>query len=147
MSEIDPQQRAERSAEAMWAQDRASTWFGMSAPTVTPGGATMTLLVRPEHCNGHGICHGGVIFALADSCFAFACNSYNQVTLAQHNTISYVAPGREGDTLTAEAREVSRSGRSGIYDVTVRGGDGTLVATFRGCSRTIKGQNFEETSE
>ena len=128
----------------MFAGDRASPWFGMSAPRVTPGGAVMSLVVQDHHCNGHGICHGGVIFGLADSAFAFACNSYNQAAVAQHNTISYLAPGRAGDTLTATATEVARSGRSGLYDVSVTNQDGVQIAAFRGASRTVKGQNFEE---
>lgn len=141
---MDAQERAARSAAAMWAQDNASPWFGMSEPKVSPGEAVMTLTVARHHCNGHHICHGGVIFALADSAFAFACNSYNQATVAQHNTITYLAPAREGDVLTAHAREIARSGRSGLYDVAVTRQDGTLVAAFRGASRTVKGQNFEE---
>ena len=111
---------------------------------IGPGFARLTLRVEEHHTTGHKICHGGVIFSLADSAFAFACNSYNQSAVAQHNTISFVSPGKLGDTLTAEAREISKSGRSGIYDVEVRGSDGTLIATFRGCSRTIQGQHFEE---
>lgn len=144
LAQMTPQERAERSAEAMFAADRASPWFGMSKPQVAPGRARMTLKVEAHHCNGHDICHGGVIFALADSTFAFACNSYNAATVAQHNSISFLAPARAGDTLAAEAAEVSRSGRSGLYDVTVRNQDGLLVAAFRGASRTIRGQNFEE---
>jgi len=98
---MTPKERAERSAQAMWANDRASPWIGMSAPEVDEGRAVMQLTVAAHHCNGHDICHGGVIFALADSAFAFACNSRNQATVAQHNTISYIAPGRLGDVLTA----------------------------------------------
>lgn len=94
--------------------------------------------------NGHGICHGGFIFTLADSAFAFACNSYNQLAVAQQNQITYLAPGREGERLQATALEVSRSGRSGVYDVFVTGGDGRSVAVFRGLSRTVKGRHFPE---
>ena len=94
--------------------------------------------------NGHKICHGGFIFTLADSCFAFACNSYNQLTVAQQNQITYVAPGKADEQLTARATEVSRTGRSGIYDVIVSGEDGRTVALFRGLSRSIKGQHFSE---
>jgi acyl-CoA thioesterase len=99
-----------------------------------------------QHCqtNGHDICHGGVIFALADSAFAFACNSYNKVTVAQSNSITFTAPGKTGDRLTADAREVVRSGRSGTYDVTVTNQDGTVIALFRGLSRTISGTLFDE---
>lgn len=107
------------------------------------------MLIRPEMVNGHAIAHGGYIFTLADSAFAFACNTYNKVTVAQQNQITYVSPGREAERLTAEAVEVSLTGRSGTYDVTVRGEDGRVVALMRGLSRTIKGQTFpeEETPE
>ncbi len=104
----------------------------------------MTLKVEKHHTNGHDICHGGVIFSLADSAFAFACNSYNKLAVAQHNTISFIAPGVLGDVLTATAREVSLRGRNGIYDVSVTRGDGTVIAEMRGCSRVIAGQHFEE---
>ena len=93
---------------------------------------------------GHGIAHGGYIFPLADSAFAFACNSYNQLAVAQQNQISYLAPGKAGERLHAAAREQSRTGRSGVYDVTVTGEDGRTIALFRGLSRTIKGHHFEE---
>lgn len=141
---MTPEERAWRSAEAMWAGDAASKWFGMEIKEMGEGRAVLTMTVAAEHCNGHGICHGGVTFSLADSAFAFACNSRNQSTVAQHNAISYLAPGRVGDVLTAEAREVSLTGRSGLYDVTVRRQDGTVIAEFRGASRAIRGQLFEE---
>lgn len=141
---MTPKERAERSTDAMWANDRASPWFGMSRPQVDEGRAVMQLTVAPHHCNGHDICHGGVIFALADSAFAFACNSRNQATVAQHNSISYIAPGRLGDVLTATAEEVLLAGRTGITNVTVTNQDGTVIAEFRGASRAIRGQNFEE---
>ena len=126
----------------MWADDRASKWLGLSLDAVGPGTATMSMTVAAHHANGHGICHGGFIFTLADSAFAFACNSYNRHAVAQHNTISFLRPGKLGATLIATAREVSLAGRSGIYDVTVRDGD-TVIAEFRGASRTIDGQHFE----
>ena len=141
---LSPKDRAEKSAAAMWDSDQASKWAGMAIETVDEGHATLALTVAPHHCNGHGICHGGVIFLLADSAFAFACNSRNQVTVAQHNMISFIAPGRLGDQLRAEAREVSLTGRSGLYDVSVRNQEGQLIAEMRGCSRAIKGQLFEE---
>ncbi len=141
---LTPKDRAEKSAAAMWDSDQASKWAGMSIEAVEEGHATLTLTVEPHHCNGHGICHGGVTFMLADSAFAFACNSRNQATVAQHNMISFVAPGRLGDQLRAEAREVSLTGRSGLYDVSVRNQEGQLIAEMRGCSRAIKGQLFEE---
>lgn len=141
---MTPQQRAERSAEAMMANDRASPWLGIRLDAVGPGTATMSFDVKDHHLNGHDVCHGGYIFTLADSAFAFACNSYNQSTLAQQNSITYVSPGKGGERLTATAVEVSKTGRSGVYDVTVTGADGRTIALFRGLSRTIKGQNFEE---
>ena len=141
---MTPKERAEKSAAAMWASDRASNWFGMRLEAVDEGMAILELGVEEHHCNGLGICHGGVTFALADSAFAFACNSRNQATVAQHNTISYVAAARLGDLLTANAREVSLTGRSGIYDVTVTNQDGTVIAIFRGCSRAVRGHLFEE---
>lgn len=141
---MEPEDRARRSAEAMWAKDAASRWFGMTLDEVGPGWARMSLTVEAQHCNGHDICHGGVIFALADSAFAFACNSRNRTTVAQHNMISFVAPGRRGDRLVAEAKEVSLQGRSGIYDIRVTRGDGTVIAEMRGCSRAIQGSFFDE---
>jgi acyl-CoA thioesterase len=141
---MTPKERAEKSAEALWRDDGASQSFGMQIVEVDEGRATMTMEVQQRHANGHGICHGGIIFTLADSAFAFACNSRNQNTVAQHNMISYIAPGQVGDVLTADAREVSTTGRSGIYDVTVTNQTGQLIAEFRGFCRTIKGQLFEE---
>ncbi|MEM1299182.1 MAG: hydroxyphenylacetyl-CoA thioesterase PaaI [Pseudomonadota bacterium] len=141
---ISAEERASRSAAAMWASDRASQWLGMSLDEVGPGTAAMSLEVCAHYCNGHGICHGGFIFTLADSAFAFACNSYNQSTFAQQNAITFCAPGKLGDRLTARAREVQRAGRSGVYDVEVTNQDGVLVAVMRGNSRTVKGQHFDE---
>jgi acyl-CoA thioesterase len=138
-----PEEVARKSAEAMWARDDASKWLGASLDAVGPGTATMSMTVEKHHTNGHDICHGGFIFTLADSAFAFACNSYNQVVVAQHNTISFIAPGMLGDRLTADAKEISRNGRSGLYDVRVTNQDGKLIALFRGASRAIKGQHFE----
>lgn len=141
---MTPEERAERSAAAMRAKDRAADWFGHEVVAVGPGTATLRMRVADHHLNGHAICHGGVIFTLADTAFAYACNSYNRLVVAQHNTISYLAPGKPGEVLTAAATEVSRSGRSGIYDVTVTGEDGRKVALFRGASRQIDGQHFGE---
>jgi len=141
---VTPQEIAEKSAAAMWARDRASKWLGASLDEIAPGRAVMSMTVGKHHTNGHDICHGGFIFTLADSAFAFACNSYNQNTVAQQVSITFAEPGKPGDRLVAEAREVSRQGRSGIYDIEVRRGDGALVAALRGLSRTIKGTNFDE---
>jgi acyl-CoA thioesterase len=144
MSHLSAQEIAERSARAMWSGDRASQWLGMTLDAVAPGTATTSMIVEDHHLNGHKICHGGYIFTLADSAFAFACNSYNQLAVAQHNSISYLAPGMGGERLVATAIEVSRTGRSGIYDVTVTGEGGRTVALFRGTSRTIKGTHFDD---
>ncbi|MEW2914224.1 hydroxyphenylacetyl-CoA thioesterase PaaI [Leisingera sp. JC11] len=141
---MTPKERAEKSAAAMWADDHASKWAGMEITHVDEGEATLELTIAKHHCNGHGICHGGVTFMLADSAFAFACNSRNQSTVAQHNVISFTAPGRLGDKLIATAREISLTGRSGIYDVKVTNQDGQQIAEFRGFSRAVKGQLFDE---
>ncbi|WP_372893214.1 hydroxyphenylacetyl-CoA thioesterase PaaI [Rhodosalinus sp.] len=141
---MTPEERARLSADAMWANDRASKFLGISLDAVGPGTATMSFEVADHHLNGHDICHGGYIFTLADSAFAFACNSYNQTVVAQMNVVTFLSPGRKGDRLTASAREVSRSGRAGIYDVAVTAQDGREVAQFRGHSRQIAGQHFEE---
>jgi acyl-CoA thioesterase len=141
---LTPKQRAEKSADAMWASDNASKWAGMAIAAVDEGCATLELTVAPHHCNGHGICHGGVTFMLADSAFAFACNSRNQSTVAQSNSITFTAPGKLGDRLVAKASEVSLTGRSGIYDGTVENQHGQMIAVFRGLSRAIKGQLFDE---
>lgn len=136
----DPQTIAEKSAAAMWASDRATQWLGMKLVSVGPGRAVLTLNIRPEMCNGHATCHGGMIFSLADSAFAFACNSHNRVTVANNCTITFVAPGREGDVLTATAEEVHRGGRSGVTEVKVTNQHGKLIALFRGHSTEIKGE-------
>ncbi|UUP16203.1 hydroxyphenylacetyl-CoA thioesterase PaaI [Nitratireductor thuwali] len=142
--QLSPQEIAERSSAAMWARDDASKWLGATLDAVGPGTATVSMTVQEHHTNGHDICHGGFIFTLADSAFAFACNSYNQIVVAQQNSITYVAPGRLGDRLTAGAREIARFGRSGIYDVSVTDQDGRLIAEFRGNSRQIAGQHFQD---
>ncbi|MDQ2089326.1 hydroxyphenylacetyl-CoA thioesterase PaaI [Marimonas arenosa] len=141
---LTPKQRAEKSAAAMWAEDNASKWAGMAITEIDEGRSVLELTVEEHHCNGHGICHGGVTFMLADSAFAFACNSRNQSTVAQHNLISYLAPGRLGDRLRAEATELSLQGRSGIYDIKVTNQTGLTIAEFRGFSRAINGKLFEE---
>lgn len=141
---MTPKDRAAKAAAAMWANDRAVKWFEMTLGDVDEGAATLDLKVAAHHCNGHDICHGGVIFALADTAFAYACNSRNQVTVAQHNMISFIAPAHEGDRLSARAFEISQTGRSGIYDVRVSTQDGKTIAEMRGMSRAIKGQLFTE---
>ncbi|WPZ32763.1 hydroxyphenylacetyl-CoA thioesterase PaaI [Thalassobaculum sp. OXR-137] len=134
-----PQELAEACAAALWADDRASREMGIALDRVGPGEAVMSMTVREEMTNGHGTAHGGFIFALADSAFAYACNGSNQRSVAQHCSITYLAPAAAGDRLTATAVERAVAGRSGIYDVTVADQTGRVVAEFRGHSRTIKG--------
>lgn len=141
---MTPEERAERSAAAMWSTDVAAHALEMVLVEVAPGQAIMTMKVRPEHLNGHGICHGGFIFTLADTAFAYACNSHNKLVVAQENTITYLSPGNVAEMLTATAQEVHLAGRSGVYDVTVTGEDGRKVALFRGLSRQISGTHFSE---
>jgi acyl-CoA thioesterase len=131
---------ARAAADVMWADDKASRGLGMRLLGVAAGRAGLELTVNEAMTNGHGLCHGGFIFALADSAFAFACNSHNRRAVAQHCAITYVAPARLGDILKAEAEELSRQGRSGITDVRVTRADGTLIALFRGHSREIEGE-------
>lgn len=141
-AQMTPQELAEASARTMWNDDSASQRLGMSLDHIAPGEATLSMTITDAMSNGHGNCHGGYIFTLADSAFAFACNSYNQLVVAQHCSISYLLPVRIGDRLTAAAREVSRRGRSGIYDIRITNQDGAHVAEFRGHSRTVKGTHL-----
>jgi len=136
----DPHTMAKACADAMWQDDRASKGLGMCIERVAPGEAVISMTVRKEMTNGHGICHGGFIFTLADSTFAFACNTYDQRTVAQQCAVTFIESAHEGDVLTAHALERTRSGRSGIYDVTVRDGSNKVIAEFRGHSRTITGR-------
>jgi acyl-CoA thioesterase len=135
----DAQALAERVAAAMFGNDRASQSLGMRILEVAPGRARIAMSVRADMLNGHAICHGGFIFSLADSAFAFACNSYNLNTVASGCTIDFVAPGREGDILTADAHERSAAGRTGVYDIEVINQRGEVIALFRGKSYRIKG--------
>jgi acyl-CoA thioesterase len=125
-------------AEAMWKEDDASKGLGMAILEIKPGHATLAMTVRPDMVNGQRIAHGGFIFTLADSAFAFACNSHNERVVAAQGNITFIKPGKLGDRLVATAREISRSGRSGIYDVRVTVDD-TAIAEFRGHSRVIGG--------
>lgn len=143
MAALPPDQVARRSAEAMWSDDHASRALGMRIVEVGPGRATLEMSVGQDMVNGHGIGHGGLTFTLADSAFAFACNSYNRRTVAMACEIAYRAPTRLGDLLTATAVERHREGRDGIYDVTVRNAAG-VVAEFVGRSREIRGELFAE---
>lgn len=143
---MTPQQLAEASARAMWSDDAATQALGVTLDSIGPGTATLSMTVIDTMTNGHKTCHGGYIFTLADSAFAFACNSYNQRAVAQMASITYIAPAFAGDRLTAEAREISRSGRSGIYDIRVTNQTGAKIAEFRGHSRTVKGTHIPEPS-
>jgi acyl-CoA thioesterase len=135
-----PQTIAERVRDHMWATDRASQALGMRVAAIGPGTCTMTMTVREDMLNGYGTCQGGLLTALADSCFAFACNAYNEITVASGFNVEIVAPGRLGDVLTACAVEVSKAGRMGVYDVDVRNQRDERVVAFRGRSYTMKGK-------
>lgn len=135
---LDPQAVAEHVGRGMLAEDAASRGLGMQIDSIGPGRARMTMSVRPEMLNGFKICHGGFITTLADSAFAFACNSYNELTVAAGIVVDFVAPAREGDLLTADAREVALAGRTGVYDVTVTNQRGEVVAVLRGRSYRMK---------
>lgn len=139
VANLSPQALAEACAKAMWEDDNASRHLGMELLSVAPGEAKISMAVTETMTNGHGTCHGGYIFALADSAFAFACNTYNQRTVAQHCSVTYIAPAFKGNRLTAMAREVSRRGRGGIYDIAITNQEGEQIAEFRGHSRTVKG--------
>jgi acyl-CoA thioesterase len=140
---MTPEDLARRSADAMWKGDRASQALGMQLAEVGPGRAVLTMTVREDMVNGHAIGHGGLTFALADSAFAFACNSYNRRTVAAGAEIRFRRPTRLGDQLVATAVERSVDGRDGVYDVTVTVGD-AVVAEFVGRSREIGGAVSED---
>ncbi|MGZ0186592.1 MAG: hydroxyphenylacetyl-CoA thioesterase PaaI [Alphaproteobacteria bacterium] len=131
---------AAKVAAALYPRDMTAQKLGMKIEAIRMGWCQISMPVTDDMLNGHGVAHGGYIFTLADTAFAYACNGDNNATLAQHAQITFVAPGQAGETLIAEAQELSKTGRSGLYDVEVRGADGRLVAAFRGASRTIKGQ-------
>ena len=135
---LSPDDLARACADAMWQDDDASKGLGMEIRQIRPGEATLTMTVKPHMVNGQGIAHGGFIFLLADSAFAFACNSHNERAVAAQCDISFIRPGKLGDLLIATAREISRTGRSGIYDVRVTVDDAP-IAELRGHSRTIGG--------
>lgn len=141
----NPEALAHAVGQAMFAVDTASKdTMGMQLLSCTPGCAVMRMEVKPLHLNGHQICHGGFIFTLADSTFAFACNSYNLSTVASGCSIEFLRPGKAGDVLTATAQERVRSGRHGIYDIEVRNQRDEVVAMFRGKSAQIQGTVLPE---
>ena len=136
--ELTPQQLAERTVAGMLETDAASRALGMTLAAVGPGHATVTMPVRDDMLNGFGICHGGLITALADSAFAFACNSYGELTVAAGLVVDFLAPARAGDVLTAQCTEVALTGRTGVYDAEVLKQDGTRIAVFRGRSYRVR---------
>ena len=140
LSPAEAQALADATAEAMYSRDRAAQALGIKIVRVQPGASLLTMLVRSDMVNGHHICHGGMIFSLADTAFAYACNSYNKNTVASACHIDFLAPAKEGDTLEAEAVEQSAAGRTGVYDITVRNNHGKTIALFRGKSYRINGE-------
>lgn len=140
---MTPQQIAERCAEIMWPEDHAARGMGMEIVAVGPGSATLRMPVRQDMVNGHGICHGAFIFAVADAAFAYACNSDNHRAVAGGVDINFLAPAYLGDVLTAVGALRQQGGRSGIYDIEVANQEGKLVAVFRGRSVRVKGHFFD----
>ncbi|SFC29526.1 acyl-CoA thioesterase [Marinospirillum celere] len=138
-TELTPQQLAEACAESMFSRDQASQKLGMKIESVAPGKAVLTMTVDERMIQGHGNCHGGYLFTLADSAFAFSCNTYDKATVASGCSIEYMRPARVGDQLTATAEERSRGGRTGVYDITITNQDGKTVALFRGKSFEVNG--------
>jgi acyl-CoA thioesterase len=138
--ETDADALARACADELWAADEASRALGIELAEVGPGSATARMTISASMVNGHDLCHGGYLFTLADTAFAFACNTYGEATVAAGADIVFVAPARVGDELVAEARERARYGRNGVYDVTVRRADGAVVAEFRGRSRQTGGR-------
>jgi acyl-CoA thioesterase len=139
----DPQALADLAGKTMYERDPASRALGMTLDEIRPGYARMSMPVRADMLNGHATCHGGYIFMLADSAFAFACNSHNFVTVGAGCSIDYLAPGREGDLLTAEAVEQALSGKTGVYDIVVTNQEGRKIALFRGKSHRVSGHVVE----
>ena len=140
LSPAEAQTLADATAEAMYSRDRAAQALGIKIVRVQPGASLLTMTVRSDMVNGHHICHGGMIFSLADTALAYACNSYNKNTVASACHIDFLAPAKEGETLEAEAVEQSASGRTGVYDITVRNNHGKTIALFRGKSYRINGE-------
>jgi acyl-CoA thioesterase len=139
MAALSKNDIARRCADILWASDHASRHLGIEVLSIAPGKATIAMTVAPTMINGHGTCHGGYIFMLADSAFGYACNTNDQRSVAQHCSVTYVSPAKLGMRLLAEAFERQRGERSGITDVTVRDEAGNIIAEFRGNSRTVPG--------
>lgn len=134
------QELAERAGRALFSRDRAAQMLGMRIARIRPGQAEIVMRVLPEMVNGHDVCHGGLVFSLADTAFAYACNSYNESTVAATGSIDFLAPARAGDELTAVAHELWRTRRNGIYEITVTNQRGERIALFRGRSHRIRGE-------
>jgi acyl-CoA thioesterase len=137
------QELAQRCADHLFEHDPLSRSLGMKILQIAPGRATVLMPVRADMLNGHGSCHGGALFSLADSAFAFACNTYNAVTLAAGVTIDFLLPARRGDELTAVAQELWRSRRSGLYDIAIVNQRLEQIVLFRGRSHQTDGKLFE----
>ena len=135
----DPETLATAVGEGMYARDRAAQALGITVDAIEPGGAVCRMTVGADMVQGHGTCHG-IVFTLADTAFAYACNACNRATVALGAEITFVAPARAGEVLIATARERSRAGRTGVYDVEVTNGAGALVALFRGTSYETRGE-------
>ena len=143
-SKLTSKEQATKSSAAMIRKDSAFRKLGAKLKNIHAGSANVCLKIKQEHLNGHGFCHGGVIFTLADSTFGLACNSYNLKAVAQNCNITYISPVRKKDILTAEAKEIKKFGRSSIYDVSIKNQNGDLIAIFRGHSKEVGGQLFKE---
>ncbi len=136
---MTPDQLARACADAMWVEDTAARNLNVRLGEIGSGTAEVSMEVTDFMANGHGTCHGGYLFTLADTAFAYACNGHNEATVAMHCSITFLTPAMRGDVLSAAAREVTRAGRNGLYDVTIHNQDGVRIAEFRGQSRTVKG--------
>ena len=145
-SKLTPSERAQRSGRAMIENDNTFRELGAQLELIETGAARVSLKITQSHSNGHGFCHGGIIFTLADATFGLACNSYNVKAVAQSCNITFISPVKETDILIAEAKELKKFGRSAIYDVTIKNQDNNLIAIFRGHSREIGGSIFQETN-
>mgnify|MGYP002738616269 CR=1 FL=1 len=147
MNNTEAQQLAESCAAALYQRDVATRALGMQLQSVAPGKACMSMQIRADMLQGHNSCHGGYLFTLADSAFAFACNTYNEATVGIGCSIDYVAPAFLDDVLTARAVELSRSGRTGNYDVRIENQDGQLIALFHGKSYRVRGTLIEQETQ
>lgn len=142
--ELDEQAVAERVAKVMYMDDHAAQHLGITVEEVGPGYARLSMVVGPDMINGHDICHGGMTFSLADTAFAYACNSRNEATVASGCSIEFLAPAMKNARLTAVARETAKRGRQGVYDMTVTTEEGEVIAVMRGKSASLRRPVFED---